>query len=216
MGILSKLKMKKEKDNYKNLLINSTYDIIIFIIIFLIIFVLARMILRTALNLESVPSMIQTYKEAVSYTISNTVYIASVSILISLGNLFIFMGTIISSFKRKLLNKDNYQQYTRFITIAILLLTTISGIALIIMSYNSLICIGKLCNITDLSFYTYELETYNRLHLGLVLNYSIWTFMTILICGWTIKYLYNKKIIIKETNQSERLINRIFKKRKNK
>ena len=176
------------------------------------------MVLKSVFNLNDTNQIINNYKDAVEYTINNTTYIAIVSVIMSIGSFLIFIGTIFSSFRKQLINKDNYVKYTRFIVVMILILTAIAGIAIMRISYDSLLCIGKICKIADLSFYTYELEVYNRLYLGLVLNYSIWTFIIIIICGLTIKYLYNKKIIVRQTKEKKgniikRILNRKVKRK---
>ena len=216
MGILSNLKKNKEKKENISLLKNTIYDLIIYTIIFLIIFVILRFFLKAIFNLNDTSKIIVNYKDAVTYTVNNTIYIAIVSVIMSIGSFLIFMGTIFSSFKRKLINKDNYKMYTWFMAVVILIMTTLAGVLIMRISYESLLCIGKVCKITDLSFYNYELEIYNRLYIGLVLNYSIWTFITILICGFTIKYLHNKRIVIKETSDKKPLLSKLFKKHKKK
>ena len=62
MIIFSKLKKEKENKDVKHLLINSTFDLIIYTIIFLIIFLLLRMGLKTLFDLNSVNRVIENYK----------------------------------------------------------------------------------------------------------------------------------------------------------
>ncbi len=213
MSIIDKIKKSKNKDENRPLIINTIYDLIIYSLVFLILFVLIRLALKSMLNLNDMGKEITSYKEAVSYTVDNTIYIAIISVIISIGSFCVFMGTIIDNFKRKLINKDNYRFYIVFMIVSILILTAVAGLLIIGISNSSLLCIGKLCKITDLSFYNYEVAIYERLHLGLVLNYSIWTFIMIIISTYTIKYLHNKKIIIKET-EKEGIIKRIIRKKK--
>ncbi len=214
MGLLKRIKRNKENSDIKNLLISSSYDIAIYSIIFLIVFCLIRMGLRAFLNLNDMSHVISTYKAAVSYTIDNVIYISIISVIINIGSFLIFTGTIINNFRNKLIRKDNYKPYTVFITVAILILTALTGVLIIAISYNSILCISELCKISDLSFYSYELEIYNRLYLGLVINYFIWTLITIIVCAYMIKYLHNKKILIKETEKKYGFLSRIIKRKK--
>ena len=205
---------KKAKDKQvETIIINSLYDIMIYTIIFVIAFIIFRMILISIFNLNST-TIINDYKTAVEFTLNNTIYIAILSILINVGTLLIFMGTIISSFKACLLNKTTYKPYIRFITISILLLTITTGIILINASYDGVLSVGSLCKMSDLSFYNYALDVHNRLYLGIVINHVIWTLVMIVLCYYTIKYLHNKKIIIRETNKTNNLFSRLLKKKK--
>jgi len=211
MIIFSKLKKEKENKEIKHLLINSTFDLIIYTLIFLVIFILLRMGLKNIFDLNSANRIIETYKEAITYTVNHTIYVSIITIIVNIGTFVVYLFTVLSSFKKKLINKNNYKAYIIYMIISILLLSSIAGILIIYLSFNSLLCISHICKVSDLSFYNYELEVYSRLSIGLVLDYAIWTFITIAICTNIIKYLHNKKILIKEKKSIS--LKRLFKKK---
>ena len=100
--------------------------------------------------------------------------------------------------------------------IMVLILNTIVAYITTKISLNRISRVGSSILVGDLSFYNIELSIYNRLYLGLALNYAIWTFITIIICAILIKYVYNKKIVIKETKDKKLFLSKLFKKSKKK
>lgn len=215
MKLFNKLKKDKNKE-FKQLITNSILDIIIYTLIFLIIFVLIIMALKSIFNITDSNVVINNYKVGLTNTINNAIYIAIISIIISISSFIIYICTIISSFKSRLINKNNYKKYTNFMIIMVLILNTIAAYITTKISLNRISRVGSSILVGDLSFYNIELSIYNRLYLGLALNYAIWTFITILICAILIKYVYNKKIVIKETKDKKLFLSKLFKRSKKK
>ncbi len=212
MGIFGKHKLKKNRDAVEKLVCFSIYDILIYSICFAIMLIIISMGLRSWLNINNT-NIITNYQSAVSYTVDSNIYISILSILINISVLLVFLFTVGNAFRRRLLNKEDYRQYIVFIVVSILVLSTVAWVGTVALAYDRLLCIDKACQVTDFSFYSYELDALNKLYAGVAINYYVWTLLAIFLSVVFIKYLYNKKIIIKEVG-SNGIIQRIVKKKR--
>ena len=197
MGLISKIRNEKNK----KLLVNTLYDLLILFISSIIIIIVIDLMCKGIITINS--DKIKIVSMAKRLAKNNTLYIGILVVTMYILSAISFYITTLDQIKTKRINTNNKN---RFLLLVISLILTINTIILFISSSiidNRLSYLCKDCLLTDISFYTFQINLFIKLITSVSINYVVWTLITILII-----YLMVTKATKKQT-----IFEKLFKKK---